>query len=156
LARLPSRCSRMFSRASLSAALGPPSCMRVRCAASAGASTGLSGVVVALLFGCTLFLGPLIGSIPAQAVAPALVLVGALMLEDVRRLDVHRLDEALPPLLMILFTVCTMDLMAGLAVGCFSYTLFALVLKERRKVTPTLLLLDAVFILYLVLRNHIG
>jgi len=122
----------------------------------AGARTGLSGVVVAVLFGCTLFLGPLIGSIPAQAVAPALVLVGALMLEDVRRLDAHRLDEALPPLLMILFTVCTMDLMAGLAVGCFSYTLFAMVLRQRLKVTSTLLLLDAVFVLYLVLRNRIG
>jgi AGZA family xanthine/uracil permease-like MFS transporter len=60
---------------------------------------------------------------------------------------------------MIVFTMCTMctmDLMAGLAVGCFSYTLLALVMKERRKVTPTLLLLDGVFVSYLVLRNHIG
>lgn len=122
----------------------------------AGARTGLSGVVVAVLFGGMLFLGPLIGSIPAQAVAPALVLVGALMMEDVRRLDAKRLDEALPPLLMVLFTVCTMDLMAGLAVGCFSYTLFAMVLGQRRKVTSTLVLLDGVFVLYLVLRDRIG
>ncbi len=122
----------------------------------AGARTGLSGVVVAILFGLTLFVGPLIGSIPAQAVAPALVLVGAPMLEDIRHLDPTVPDESLPPLLMIIFTVCTMDLMAGLAIGCFSYTLFAGSLGKWKKVTPTLLLLDAVFVLYLILRNKIG
>ena len=122
----------------------------------AGARTGLSGVVVAILFGLTLFIGPLIGSIPAQAVAPALVLVGALMLEDIRHLDPSVPDESLPPLLMIIFTVCTMDLMAGLAIGCFSYTLLAGGLGKWKKVTPTLLLLDAVFALYLVLRNSTG
>jgi AGZA family xanthine/uracil permease-like MFS transporter len=122
----------------------------------AGARTGLSGIVVALLFGLTLFLGPLIGSIPAQAVAPALVLVGALMLEDIRQLEIGVADDSLPPLLMILFTVCTMDLMAGLAVGCFSYTLFAVAVKKWKKITITLLLLDAIFILYLVLRNRIA
>lgn len=122
----------------------------------AGARTGLSGVVVAILFALTLFISPLIGSIPAQAVAPALVLVGALMLEDVRHLDPGVPEESLPPLLMIIFTVCTMDLMAGLAVGCFSYTLLAGSLGKWKKVTPTLLLLDAVFALYLVLRNSIG
>jgi len=57
---------------------------------------------------------------------------------------------------MIIFTVCTMDLMAGLAIGCFSYTLLAGGLGKWKKVTPTLLLLDAVFALYLVLRNSIG
>jgi adenine/guanine/hypoxanthine permease len=122
----------------------------------AGARTGLSGVVVATLFAMTLFVGPLIGSIPSQAVAPALVLVGALMLEDVRHLDPRVPDESLPPLLMIIFTVCTMDLMAGLAIGCFSYTLFTGSLGKWKKVTPTLLLLDAVFALYLVLRNSIS
>lgn len=122
----------------------------------AGARTGLSGVVVAILFALTLFVGPLLGSIPAQAIAPALVLVGALMLEDVRHLDPSQPDESIPPLLMIIFTVCTMDLMAGLAIGCFSYTLFAVSLRKWKKITPFLLVLNAVFILYLILRNSIG
>jgi len=122
----------------------------------AGARTGLSGVVVAVLFALTLFIGPALGSIPAQAIAPALVLVGALMLEDIRHLDPSLPDESLPPLLMIIFTVCTMDLMAGLAIGCFSYTLFAVCLGKWKKVTSFLLVLNAVFVLYLVLRNSIG
>ena len=55
-----------------------------------------------------------------------------------------RLEETLPPLLMILFTVCTMDLMAGLSIGCFTYTLFALALKPvQRSSPPRCCMLDA-------------
>jgi adenine/guanine/hypoxanthine permease len=121
----------------------------------AGARTGLSGVVVAVLFALTLLISPLLGAIPMQAVAPALVLVGALMMEDVSQMG-RKAEEVLPPLLMIIFTVCTMDLMAGLAVGCFSHTLLAIGMKQWKKVTAALLVLDAVFALYLVLRNRIG
>jgi AGZA family xanthine/uracil permease-like MFS transporter len=122
----------------------------------AGARTGFSGLVVAALFALTLFAGPLIGIVPVQAVAPALVLVGALMLEDIVQVDRTRPEVLLPPLLMIIFTVCTMDLMAGLAVGCFSYTLLAVALREWKNLTPTIFALDAIFGLYLILRNAIG
>ncbi len=122
----------------------------------AGARTGFSGVIVAMLFALTLLVSPLIGAIPAAAVAPALVLVGALMLEDIGTLDRRRPGQMLPPLLMIIFTVCTMDLMAGLAVGCFSYSLLALAVREWKKLTATIIVLDAIFALYLVLRNAIG
>jgi len=127
----------------------------------AGARTGFSGLVVAALFALTLFAltlfaGPLIGIVPAQAVAPALVLVGALMLEDIVQIDRTRPEVLLPPLLMIIFTVCTMDLMAGLAVGCFSSTLLAIALRQWKNVTLTLIALDAIFGLYLILRNAIG
>jgi AGZA family xanthine/uracil permease-like MFS transporter len=88
-------------------------------------------------------------------VAPALVLVGALMMDDLKELDRKRAEESLPPLLMVLFTVCTMDLMAGLAIGCFTYTLFAVSLRQWKKVNATLLGLDVVFALYLILRNRI-
>jgi AGZA family xanthine/uracil permease-like MFS transporter len=122
----------------------------------AGARTGLSGVVVAALFALTLLISPLIGVIPPQAVAPALVLVGALMLEDITQLDRTKPEIVLPPLLMIIFTVCTLDLMAGLAIGCFSYTLLAVCLRRWQNITLTLVTLDAVFALYLVLRNAIA
>jgi AGZA family xanthine/uracil permease-like MFS transporter len=122
----------------------------------AGARTGFSGLVVAALFALTLFAGPLIGIVPVQAVAPALVLVGALMLEDIVQVDRSRPEILLPPLLMIIFTVCTMDLMAGLAVGCFSYTLLAIALRQWKNLTVTMFALDAIFGLYLILRNAIG
>jgi AGZA family xanthine/uracil permease-like MFS transporter len=122
----------------------------------AGARTGFSGIIVAALFGLTLLLGPLVGIIPAQAVAPALVLVGALMLEDIVQVDRTKPEVLLPPLLMIIFTVCTLDLMAGLAVGCFSYTLLAVALRQWKNLNLTIFALDAIFGLYLILRNAIG
>jgi AGZA family xanthine/uracil permease-like MFS transporter len=122
----------------------------------AGARTGFSGVVVAALFALTLLISPLIGAIPAQAVAPALVMVGALMLEDITQIDRTKPELVLPPLLMIIFTVCTLDLMAGLAIGCFSYTLLAVCLRQWAKISVTILALDAIFALYLVLRNAIA
>jgi AGZA family xanthine/uracil permease-like MFS transporter len=121
----------------------------------AGARTGLSAVVVAVFFALTLLISPLIGIIPAQAVAPALVMVGALMLEDIVQIDRTQPELILPPLLMIIVTVCTLDLMAGLAIGCFCYTLLALFLRRWQQVTVTLVALDAIFCLYLVLRNAI-
>ncbi|SER55554.1 putative MFS transporter, AGZA family, xanthine/uracil permease [Faunimonas pinastri] len=120
----------------------------------AGGRTGLTGIVVAILFGLSLFIWPLIAIIPAQATAPALVLVGVLMMEGIRDLDVTRPENALPPIMTLLITVCTTDLMMGLTVGCFVYTLIVLATRQWQKVTPWLLGLDAIFIIYMILTHH--
>ena len=121
----------------------------------AGGRTGLSAVVVALLLASTLLFGPLLAVVPRQATAPTLVLVGIMMMEDICELDRTKPAETLPPLLMLIVTVCTADLMAGLACGCFAYTGIALVLKRRNKLSPVLLILDVIFIGYLILRNAV-
>jgi len=121
----------------------------------AGGRTGLSGVVVAGLFVLALFFGPLIEIIPAQATAPALVLVGLLMMEGLAGLDLTQPEATLPPLSMVLFTVCTGDLMVGLSVGCFVYTLTTAALGQWAKITPMVVGLDAAFVIFLVLRNTI-
>jgi len=121
----------------------------------AGGRTGLSGVVVAGLFVLALFFGPLIEIIPAQATAPVLVLVGLLMMEGLAGLDLTQPEATLPPLSMVLFTVCTGDLMVGLSVGCFVYTLTTAALGQWAKITPMVVGLDAAFVIFLVLRNTI-
>ncbi|AEK64143.1 Xanthine/uracil/thiamine/ascorbate permease family protein [Collimonas fungivorans Ter331] len=121
-----------------------------------GGRTGLVGVTVAVLFALSLFLAPLITIVPVQATAPALVLVGFLMMEGLREIDLLRLDASIPPLLMTLVTVLTTDLMVGMAFGCFAYTLLVAALRRQQKVTLAMLALDAVFVLYLVLRNSIN
>ncbi|MEO6921885.1 MAG: NCS2 family permease [Collimonas sp.] len=122
----------------------------------AGGRTGLVGVTVALLFGLSLFFAPLITIVPVQATAPVLVLVGFLMMEGLREIDLSRFDTSLPPLLMTLVTVWTSDLMVGMAFGCFAYTLLVAVRQRPQRVTLAVLALDAVFVLYLVLRNSIN
>lgn len=120
----------------------------------AGARSGLSGVVVAALFGLSLFFGPLLTAIPACATAPVLVLVGLCMLEGLRDLDMGSPELYLPPLLMLLVTACCADLMVALALGCFAYTL--MLLAQRRWPGAMVLGLDAVFVLYLALRGAIA
>lgn len=121
----------------------------------AGGRTGLSGVVVAGLFALSIFLGPVLAIIPPQATAPALVLVGMLMMEGLGQLDLVKPESTLPPLTMMLFTVCTGDLLVGLSVGFFGYTLTMLALRRWANITAMLLALDSVFIVFLVLRNAI-
>jgi AGZA family xanthine/uracil permease-like MFS transporter len=121
----------------------------------AGGRTGLSGVVVAGLIVLSLFFGPLIEVIPLQATAPALVLVGLLMMEGLAGLDLRQPEATLPPLSMLLFTVCTGDLMVGLSVGCFVHTLITAALGQWAKITPMVVGLDAAFVVFLVLRNAI-
>jgi len=121
----------------------------------AGGRTGLSGVVVAALFALSIFLGPVLAVIPPQATAPVLVLVGMLMMEGLGGLDVAKPGSALPALSMMLFTVCTSDLLVGLAVGFFVHTLTVVALRQWAKLTAMVLTLDLIFAIFLVLRNSI-
>ncbi len=121
----------------------------------AGGRTGLTALVVAVLFGLAWFAWPLIAIVPAQATAPALVMVGLLMLEDLSELDTSSAENFMPPLLTLLVTAVTTDLMLGMAAGLFSYTLIVIALGRRALVTPVLLSLDAAFSLYIVLMRHV-
>ena len=118
-----------------------------------GGRTGLTGVVVATLFALSLFFWPVIAIIPPQATAPALVLVGVLMMEGIRDLDTALPENAIPPILILLLVVVTTDLMMGLSSGCFVYTLIVLARRQWAKLTPMLLAVDAVLVLYVVLIN---
>jgi len=121
----------------------------------AGGRTGLVGVVVAALFGLSLFLWPLIACIPPQATAPALVLVGILMLEGVKDLDFSSPEDTIPPMLILIITVVTTDLMMGLVSACFVYTAIVVATRQWQKVTRMLLALDAIFVVYIILAQQV-
>ncbi|HEX4504367.1 MAG TPA: NCS2 family permease [Alphaproteobacteria bacterium] len=121
----------------------------------AGGRTGLTALVVAGLFALSLFLWPLIAIIPAQATAPALVVVGVLMMEGIREIDPAVPESCFPPILTLLVTVCTADLMAGMATGCLAYTLTVAGCRKWSKITPMMLIIDAVFILYFVVSTKL-
>ncbi len=119
----------------------------------AGGRTGLSALVVAVLFAASCVFWPLLTAIPALATAPVLIFVGITMLGHLRELPSH-MEEAFPPLCMLLITVVTGNFMLSLACGMFLYTAIALVKKQRQRLTPIVLGLDAAFLCYMVLQSR--
>lgn len=101
-----------------------------------GGRTGLTALTVAALFASALLVAPLIGFVPAYATAPALVLVGALMLGEVRHVHFDDLTEAVPAFLTILLMPLTFSIAEGLAFGFLSYVLLKALAGRWREIHP--------------------
>ena len=114
---------------------------------SAGGRTGLTAVVVGVLFLCTLFFAPLVQAIPASATAPALILVGGLMMSGLG--DVEWTDPliGLPAFLTLIMIPLTYSIANGLAFGITSYVALQLLAGKGRKQDWLLYLLAALFVL---------
>lgn len=121
----------------------------------AGGRTGLTSIVVAACFVLALFVWPVFVIIPAQATAPALVVVGIFMLQGLARIDLTDLVNAVPVVLMLLITVLSANLVNGMAIGTFAYILLCLALGRTRAVTPVVWGLGVVFVLYFVVTSRL-
>lgn len=93
---------------------------------AAGGRTGLTAVVVGVLFLLALFLFPLAQSVPAFATAPALLYVGVLMLHAVKGIDWEDMTDAVPAFLTMVFMPFTYSIADGIAIGFISYALVKL------------------------------
>lgn len=113
-----------------------------------GARTGMANVVTGVLFLAAMFLTPLYSIIPLEAVAPALVVVGAMMIGQVRTIDFTRFDYALPAFLTIVTMPFTYSIANGIGVGFISWVIMAAAAGRARTVHPLLWLVAAVFVLY--------
>ncbi|HEX4950565.1 MAG TPA: NCS2 family permease [Blastocatellia bacterium] len=114
---------------------------------SEGGRTGLVAVTVALLFLLAAFLSPLAGIIPAIATAPALIVVGALMMRSVTAIRWDDLTEAIPALLTMLAMPLTFSIANGLALGFIFYPLLKVLAGRGREVSPLVYVLAVVFVL---------
>jgi adenine/guanine/hypoxanthine permease len=92
-----------------------------------GGRTGLTSIVVGLLFLCTLFFAPLVQAIPTAATAPALVLVGAMMMGALAEVDWADPATAIPAFLTLIMIPLSYSIANGLAFGITSYAIFKLV-----------------------------
>jgi adenine/guanine/hypoxanthine permease len=100
----------------------------------AGGRTGLTAVVCGLLFLLALFFTPIAGLIPDAATAPALIIVGALMMESVKRIDFGDFTEGLPAFLTIVMMPFTYSIANGVSAGLVVYPLLKLVTGRAREV----------------------
>jgi AGZA family xanthine/uracil permease-like MFS transporter len=117
---------------------------------TAGGRTGLTAVVVGLLFLVTLFFAPLVQAIPAAATAPALILVGALMVGSLVDVDWADPTVAIPAFLTLITIPLTFSIANGLAFGITSYAVLRLLTGKIGKGDWLLLVLAALFVIRFV------
>ena len=101
---------------------------------AAGGRTGLTAIVTGILFLLALFFTPLVALIPDVATAPALIIVGALMLESVRKIDLSDLTEAIPAFVTMVAMPFTYSIANGISFGLVLYPLMKLVTGRYKEV----------------------
>jgi AGZA family xanthine/uracil permease-like MFS transporter len=116
-----------------------------------GARTGLASVVTGLLFLVATFLSPLVSVVPYEAATPALVVVGFLMMQQVRGIDWQDLEIAIPAFLTIVLMPFTYSITAGIGAGFVVYVLIKVVVGKASVVHPLMWVIAALFVVYFAL-----
>ena len=120
---------------------------------AAGGRTGLTALAAGVFFLAALFFTPLIGLVPAFATAPALILVGALLMSEVGKIDFSDFTNALPAFLTIIMMPLTSSIANGFAFGFISYTIMKLFAGQYKKVSWIMYLVSIAFLINLALRS---
>ena len=113
-----------------------------------GARTGLASIVTGVLFLLATFLSPLVAVVPYEAATPALVLVGFLMMQQVKEIDWDDLEIAIPAFLTIVLMPFTYSITAGIGAGFVTYVLLKIVRGKAGRVHPLMWLVAVLFVLY--------
>lgn len=98
-----------------------------------GGRTGLTAIVAAILFGLSLFLSPIFLAIPSFATAPALIVVGFLMLTSITKIDFNDYTEAIPCFIAIIAMPFMYSISEGIAMGVISYVVINLVAGKAKE-----------------------
>jgi AGZA family xanthine/uracil permease-like MFS transporter len=114
---------------------------------AAGGRTGVTAIVTGLLFVLALFIAPVVGAIPAAATAPALIVVGSMMVSVVGEIAWSDPEVAIPAFLTMMTIPLTFSIANGLAFGFTAYSLLKILRGKFREVNWFVYLLTALFIL---------
>ena len=112
-----------------------------------GGRSGLTSAFVRLLFIISLFLSPLFMLIPSAATSGALVLVGVLMLDSVKQLELNDVSEAFPAFITMITMVLCYSIADGIYLGILSYVILKLCTSQYKVLNSTLIILSILFIL---------
>jgi AGZA family xanthine/uracil permease-like MFS transporter len=115
-----------------------------------GGRTGFTALVVAVLFGLSLFFAPLFTMVPSHAAGIALIVIGALMIQPVTRLDFDDFTELVPAFLTISLMIFTYNIGVGMTTGLLSYPLIKLCTGRVREVAPGMWVLAALSLTFFV------
>jgi len=123
---------------------------------AAGGRTGLTSLTVAALFIVSAFFGPLVSAVSgiAAITAPALIIVGSLMMGSIAKIRWHELDEAFPAFLTVLSMPLTSSISTGIALGFISFPLLKITKGKWREVHPLLYVFAVLFFIQLAFLQH--
>ncbi|MBN8200008.1 NCS2 family permease [Bacillus sp. NTK034] len=121
---------------------------------SEGGRTGLTALTVAVLFFLSLIFAPLIYFIPSVATAPILILVGALMLSEIKHISFDDFTDVIPVFLTIVLMPLTFSIAQGLAFGFISYTLLKLLTGKHHQIHWIMYFVSAAFIINFIMGGH--
>lgn len=116
----------------------------------AGGRTGFTALVVAGLFGLSLFFAPLFTMVPAHAAGIALIMIGALMIQPVTRLNFSDLTELIPAFLTVALMIFTYNIGVGMTAGLLSYPLIKLCSGRAGEVSGGMWVLAGLSLLFFV------
>jgi AGZA family xanthine/uracil permease-like MFS transporter len=113
-----------------------------------GARTGLASVVTGICFLLTTFLAPLVAIIPYEAATPALVIVGFLMMTQIKSIDWDDYGIAIPAFLTVILMPFTYNISVGIGAGFVTHVVIRYIQGRRKDVHPLLLLVSGLFMIY--------
>ncbi|MBO8156587.1 MAG: NCS2 family permease [Bacillaceae bacterium] len=123
---------------------------------AAGGRTGLTSLTVAVLFVLAAFFSPLVGAVAGVSAitAPALIIVGSMMMSHIAKIDWDQLDEAFPAFLIILTMPLTSSIATGIAFGFISYPLLKIMRGKWREVHWLVYMFALLFLYQLIYLPH--
>jgi AGZA family xanthine/uracil permease-like MFS transporter len=113
-----------------------------------GARTGLASVVTGVLFLLTTFISPLIAIIPFEAVTPALIIVGFLMMTQIKDIDWQDYGIAIPSFLTIILMPFTYSIAVGIGAGFVSHVVIRMIQGRAKEIHPLLYIVTGLFLIY--------
>nr|WP_289037324.1 NCS2 family permease [uncultured Allobacillus sp.] len=114
--------------------------------------TGLASVVAGILFLSTILLIPYISLIPANAISPILIIVGVLMMQNIKHINVNDLTEAFPMFLIMFMIPFTYSIADGMAFGFIAYPLIKYFTGNKEATTPILWVIAGLFVLEFIVK----
>lgn len=118
-----------------------------------GGRSGLTALIIAGCFAVALFFSPLFLSIPSAATAPALILVGLMMMESITKLKFDDYSESIPAFVCIITMPLTYSISNGILLGMITYVLLNVICGNFKKITPVMYILSVLFILKFIFIN---
>ena len=114
---------------------------------AAGGKTGLTAVIVAILFVVCIFLAPIASMIPTSATAPALIMVGVFMMSAIKKINLENMEEAIPAFLTIILIPLTYSIANGIGAGIIFFTLISLFTGKAKQLSPVIIVIAILFII---------